>query len=192
MLYAHGVFRALRLLLLGLPILLPLVPAAAQRGAPAAEDAPAAPALAPPPPVRLSPHPPPAAATIAPDPRAPLGSPLPGLEQRAEGGWRLRFSSARSPAPPPLTLASLGELGRRLAALPSGRIIVIAQASGPATDASVARRLSLERGIAVKQALVAGGLAETRIDIRPAGLTPEATDAVDVLPPAAPRSQPPR
>ena len=35
----------------------------------------------------------------------------------------------------------------------------------------------------MKQALVAGGLPATRIDIRPMGRTEEAADVVDVQPP---------
>jgi outer membrane protein OmpA-like peptidoglycan-associated protein len=40
---------------------------------------------------------------------------------------------------------------------------------GEGIDLSTTRRLSLVRARAVKAALVAGGLAETRIDIRPMG-----------------------
>lgn len=191
--YACAVHVLIRALLIGLPVLLPLAPATGQvaPGAVAEEpDVPSPPALAPPAPARLPPFPPPSDGTM--DPRSSLAGPLPGLEIRADGGWRLRFAIAGSPLLPGPAPASLGELGRRLALQPSGRVTVIAQASGPANDASVARRLSLERGIAVKQALVAGGLAETRIDIRPVGLTPEAVDAVDVMPPSAPRSPSPR
>jgi hypothetical protein len=70
-------------------------------------------------------------------------------------------------------------------------VVVLAQASGPAADVSSARRVSLARGLAVKEALVAGGLPPTRIDIRPMGRTEEAADAVDVLPPGyAPAPRP--
>jgi outer membrane protein OmpA-like peptidoglycan-associated protein len=55
-------------------------------------------------------------------------------------------------------------------------------------DASAARRLSLARALAVKQALAEGGLPPTRIDLRPLGRTEEAVDAVDVLPPGAERA----
>ena len=63
-----------------------------------------------------------------------------------------------------------------------------AQASGPEADVSAARRLSLGRALAVKAALASGGLAPTRIDLRPLGRTPEAVDAADILPPAARRA----
>jgi hypothetical protein len=170
-------------------LLLPAFPGAAPGQtlpAPATEERPAPPdpALAPPAPARLQPDAPPWTADPLPRPRP--SSPLPGLEPRADGGWRLRLPAGGDPALPAAAQASLGELGRRLAAQPQGRITVIAQVSGPATDVSAARRLSLARGIAVKEAMTAGGLAETRIDIRPAGRTAEAVDAVDVLPPGVP------
>jgi hypothetical protein len=44
------------------------------------------------------------------------------------------------------------------------------------------------RALAVKAALAEGGLPPTRIDLRPQGRTEEAADAVDVLPPEAPRA----
>jgi outer membrane protein OmpA-like peptidoglycan-associated protein len=122
----------------------------------------------------------------APAEAAPAALP-PGMEVRPEGRWRVRFAGDT----PHLTVpaaAALATLGRRLAALPEGRITVEAQASGPAADVSIARRLSLERGLAVKQALAEGGLAPTRIDIRPLGRTGEAVDAADVLPPPAARA----
>lgn len=155
---------------------------AAQADEPAAPEAPA---LAPPPAARLAPGAGPATPEAS-LPAAPTG-PLPGLEQRAEGGWRLRFPAGTSQALPAGAQATLGSLARRLATQPTGRVTLVAQAAGPAEDASAARRLSLARGIAVKEALAAGGLAATRIDIRPLGRTEEVVDAVDVLPPGTAR-----
>ncbi|WP_198373534.1 OmpA family protein, partial [Roseomonas rosulenta] len=83
----------------------------------------------------------------------------------------------------PAQATALAALGRALAALPAGRITVEAQVSGPANDASMARRASLARAQAVKAALVAGGLPATRIDLRPLGRLPAGADRVDVLPP---------
>jgi hypothetical protein len=95
------------------------------------------------------------------------------------GFWRVRFIEG-SEDPPAEAMPSLALLGRRLAEIPEGRITLIAQASGPANDLSATRRLSLARGLAVKQALVAGGLAATRIDVRPLGRIAEGADAVDI------------
>lgn len=160
-------------------------PAGAQPAAPA-ERLPAAPAPAPPAPADLAPRPrpaqPPPAATLS-----PLALPA-GMEALPQGGFRLRFEDAAE-EPPPTAVATLGRLGSRLAADPDGRVTLIGQASGPATDVSIARRLSLARALAVKQALVAGGLAPTRIDIRPMGRTADAVDAVDIQPPETERAR---
>ena len=75
-----------------------------------------------------------------------------------------------------------------LLAARAGRVTVEAQASGPEADVSAARRLTLGRALAVKAALADGGLAPTRIDLRPLGRTPEAVDAADILPPPARRT----
>lgn len=113
---------------------------------------------------------------------APLALPA-GMEALPQGGFRLRFADGAGGLPP-AAAASLAELGRRLAAGPARRIVLTSQASGPEADVSLARRLSLARGLAVKQALAAGGLPPTRIDLRPMGRTADPLDAVDVQPPA--------
>lgn len=136
---------------------------------------------------------PPAPALLAPLPaaRGPVSTPAPlpmaGLEAIPGGAWRLRFAPGRD-RPDDTTTAALGELARRLTVPPTGRVTVVAQASGPVIDASAARRLTLARAEAVKLALVAGGLDPTRIDLRPLGRTAEALDVADIQPPpAAPR-----
>ncbi|MBK1662559.1 hypothetical protein CKO45_30750, partial [Paracraurococcus ruber] len=110
------------------------------------------------------------------------------LEALPGGAWRLRFPEGTE-APPRTAAPALAELGRRLAAAPEGRVVLLAQASGP-EDVSTARRLSLARGLAVKDALVAGGLPPTRIDIRPMGRQEDRLDAVDVQPPGGGRPAP--
>lgn len=141
-----------------------------------ADDAPSPPAEAPPEPVSLSPDAQPPVATDA-GPGA--------FEALAEGRWRIRFTAGRDELSESAA-RRVGELGRRLAeAAPTGRVTVEAQASGPEADVSAARRLSLGRALAVKAALTDGGLAPTRIDLRPLGRTPEAVDAADILPPPA-------
>jgi len=96
-----------------------------------------------------------------------------GMEALPEGGFRLRFADGTA-ALPAEAAGSLAGLGSQLAAGPAGRVVVTGQASGPVADISIARRLSLARGLAVKQALAAGGLAPTRIDLRPMGRTADA------------------
>jgi hypothetical protein len=142
-------------------------------------ELPPIPAQAPPAPAVLHPQ-----AATTPALAARMTTPVgpTGLEPLPSGGWRLRLAPHVSGLPPAAGPA-LDELARRLAGQPQGRVTIIAQASAPADDVSASRRLSLARGIAVKEALAAGGLSPTRIDIRPAGRTEEGLDAVDVLPP---------
>lgn len=138
-------------------------------------DAPAPPPPAPPPPVRLAPQGAPLQPSPTPSESLPAGmATLPG------GGVRIELASATLD---PAQARALEGLGHALAVLPAGRITVEAQVSGPANDASRARRASLARAQAVKAALVAGGLAATRIDLRPLGRLPAGADRVDVLPP---------
>lgn len=172
----------LTLTALGTPVL--VQPA----GLPDEAAAPSDPAEAPPNPAQLPPSAPnTTAATTASE--APSAMP-PGLEASPEGRWRIRFTGDAPGLAAPATSA-LVALGRRLAALPEGRVTIESQASGPVADVSVARRLSLARGLAVKQALAEGGLAATRIDIRALGRTAAAVDAADVLPPGFRRAAAP-
>jgi hypothetical protein len=146
------------------------------RSEPPAEALPPEPPPAPPAPPRLAPE----GAALAPSSPAAAPSYPPGMAALPDGGVRIALSGA---APDPAQLRALEALGRALAALPAGRITVEAQVSGPANDASMARRASLARAQAVKAALVAGGLPATRIDLRPLGRLAAGADRVDVLPP---------
>jgi outer membrane protein OmpA-like peptidoglycan-associated protein len=121
-------------------------------------------------------------------PPPPLALPT-GMSPLPHGAFRVAFRAGQS-ALPEGSAPTLREIGRRLAAAPAGngRVTVEGQASGPANDASAARRLSLARAIAVREGLVAGGLEETRVDVRALGRTAAALDAADILPPDAPRS----
>jgi len=173
-------FALAGLALIGPALTLPAATAAAQPDA--AAHLPPDPAPAPPAPARLGDP-----APAAPAPQHPaIRAHLPGLETLPDGAWRLRFPDEQEALPPPAG-GALARLAERLAGQEQGRFTLYAQASGPAADASAARRLSLARGLAVKQALVAGGLPATRIDIRPMGRTEEAVDAVDILPPEVQR-----
>jgi hypothetical protein len=115
-----------------------------------------------------------------------------GLSALPGGGWRVAFRAGQAELPQGLAPA-LAEIGRGLGerAAGGGRITIEAQASGPAEDASVARRLSLGRAEAVRQALAAGGLATTRVDLRPLGRTAQGLDCADILPPPQPGAAPP-
>ena len=99
------------------------------------------------------------------------------------GGWRVLLAPDAAEVPAGFRVV-LAEIGRRLVAGPAGRVTIVAYATGPGLDPSFTRRLSLARGQSVEAALVAGGLPEARIDIRPMGRA-IAVDLVDVLPPVA-------
>jgi outer membrane protein OmpA-like peptidoglycan-associated protein len=118
-------------------------------------------------------------------PAPPLALPA-GMSPLPQGAYRVTFRGNETTLPAGAAEA-LAEIGKRLAATPvgSGRIAVEGQANGPRNDASTARRISLERATVVRRALVAGGLDETRVDVRPLGRTPAGLDAADVLPPGA-------
>jgi len=133
---------------------------------------PPAPSPAPPPPVQLTP--------LRPQTPQTQAGPLQGLQSLPQGGFRVRMTGAELTA---AQTSAVQALARELAALPQGRITVEAQVAGPAEDVSAARRASLARAQAVKSALVAGGLAPTRIDLRPLGRLAAGQDAVDILPP---------
>jgi len=114
-----------------------------------------------------------------------------GLSALPGGGWRVAFRAGQADLPQGLA-PMLAEIGRGLGEKPvgTGRITIEAQASGPAEDASTARRLSLGRADAVRQALAAGGLATTRVDLRPLGRTAQGLDCADILPPNASVARP--
>ncbi|WP_338662062.1 hypothetical protein VQH23_17760 [Pararoseomonas sp. SCSIO 73927] len=170
---------ALALLLAAQPAL--PQPAASPAPSPAAEEEPGDPADSAPVPADLS---------AAPRPSEPMEVAnlvlAPELARRHAGGWRL---SGRTGAGEPDHGArlSLETIGRYLANQSTGRVTIIAQVSGPADDPSLARRASLARAITIKASLVRGGLAATRIDLRPLGSTPEGLDVIDVLAPPAAR-----
>jgi hypothetical protein len=141
------------------------------------------------PPADAPPAPPSAANPRSPVPPARPVTPrlalTPSLSELAGGGWRLRFPP-RVIAPDAAARTTLAEIGRRLAAGSTGRVTLIAQAS-TGEDVSTSRRIALDRGVAVRAALVAGGLPETRVDVLPRGRTPTGLDTVDILPPGAAR-----
>ena len=136
---------------------------------------------APPPPVQLAPTPmprppaPPATASYADIPLAD------GIATLPEGLWRIQGTVT------PPQQAALQRLAAAMADRSRGRVTVLARVSGPADDLSTARRDSLARAQDIKRILESGGLPGTRIDLRPLGLTIEATDSIDLIPPAPPR-----
>ncbi len=102
------------------------------------------------------------------------------------GGWRILLLPDATDMPAGFR-RTIADIAQRLHTTSTGRVTIIAQAPAPALEASFARRLSLQRGLSVKNALTAGGLPATRIDIRPMGRQPSGTDSVDIMPPGAAR-----
>lgn len=166
-------------------------PAPAARGgaAESAANLPDPPLAPPAPPVLRAPGS--ATHTVEPPPPPPP-DPLADVETRPGGGYRLRVATpAKAPLDPAASRA-VEAIGRRLAeAAEGGRVTVLVQVAArpETTDVSTQRRLALSRALAVKAALVAGGVDPTRIDLRPLGRTAEGLDAVDILPPGARQQQ---
>lgn len=95
---------------------------------------------------------------------------------------RIRFASGDS-APSTDAVAAIDALIEDLAALTS-RIRIVAYSGRPGDLSSQARRLSLERARAVRDQLVARGIASERIDVMPfGGPSTGETDRIDVLVP---------
>lgn len=126
----------------------------------------------------------PATPSVALPPMPPLNLPR-GVTALPQGIWRVTFAAERDTLEPEQR-AALERLGAALQASSIGRILLNSEASG-GEDLSTHRRLTLARARTVRAALVAGGLAENRVDIRPLGRTANGRDAVDVLSPTAPR-----
>jgi outer membrane protein OmpA-like peptidoglycan-associated protein len=126
----------------------------------------------------------PATPAVTLPPMPPLRFPR-GMSELPQGAWRVTFPADRDTLDPEQR-AALERLGAALQASTIGRVQLNGEASG-GEDLSSHRRLTLARARAVKAALVAGGLAETRVDIRALGRTENGRDAVDILSPTAPR-----
>ncbi|MFH5925112.1 hypothetical protein [Roseomonas xinghualingensis] len=185
----RAVATALALLLAALPVAAQQQPpapgATSEPAADSAEDAgpaaPSDPAVAPPGAANLATAPRPALPADIADLTLPSG-----FARLPIGGWRLTGTAAQGEPDSPSRLA-IETIGRYLAEQSSGRVTIIAQASGPADDPPTARRTSLARAISIKDSLARGGLPRTRIDIRPMGRTDEALDAIDIIAPPASR-----
>ncbi|MBV8457925.1 MAG: OmpA family protein [Acetobacteraceae bacterium] len=121
-------------------------------------------AASPPPPVAIPSVPanaPPAPPPIATPPGTPAVSARPVTASIA-------FSPDQSTLPPSAT-HDLTTLGKQAAASPTATINVLAYAPADAHDPSVARRLSLDRALAIRSVLIAAGVPSSRIYLRALG-----------------------
>jgi outer membrane protein OmpA-like peptidoglycan-associated protein len=124
---------------------------------------------APPPVASLAPIPPPAAPTTAAPPAPPPVSATAGTTAAPEpAGLRLIFKTDESDLSP-ASNAAIGELVKTTPKADTITFNVLAYAAGVADDPSIARRLSLARGLSVRAALLADGVPSTRIYIRALG-----------------------
>jgi outer membrane protein OmpA-like peptidoglycan-associated protein len=78
--------------------------------------------------------------------------------------------------------AALDRLAEKMVADPNMRVQVMASASGTEETESKARRMSLSRGIQVRNYLYHKGVRSTRIDVRALGLKGGGADRVDIVP----------
>ncbi len=101
-------------------------------------------------------HPPP------PPPPIPVLPDAAGVALPLPGGGRITFGAGASDLNP-VTLAAVQALAKRAAASPALTVYVIAWAPGTADDPSTARRLSLDRALAVRAVLIHEGVLSDRI-----------------------------
>lgn len=130
------------------------------------EQQPALPIVTPPT-ADLAPIPAPPAATDAPPP-PPVSATAATRAEPTQAGLRVTFDAAATDLSP----ASLSAIKAFTAATPNADTVsfnVLAYAAGKTDDPSVARRLSLSRALAVRSALIAEGIASTRIYVRALG-----------------------
>jgi outer membrane protein OmpA-like peptidoglycan-associated protein len=117
----------------------------------------------------LAPIQPPVAPAAERPPTPPPVTPTAATTATPEAsGLRLIFKPNESDLSP----AANGAIGDLVKSTPSGNTVtynVVAYAEGIADDPSVARRVSLSRGLSVRAALMADGVASTRIYIRALG-----------------------
>jgi outer membrane protein OmpA-like peptidoglycan-associated protein len=105
------------------------------------------------------------------------------LARLIEGQVRVTFEPGSAVIPDP-AVAEIDGLVRKMTDDPFMRIQVLAYAAGDEETASVARRVSLGRALAVRKYLGEQGVAMDRMDVRALGNTAleEPLDRVDIIP----------
>jgi outer membrane protein OmpA-like peptidoglycan-associated protein len=143
---------------------------------------PAALPTTPPDTVVLVPTPPAAAQAAAPPPPPPPISDSAASAATSTGaGLRVTFGAGQSDLSP-ASAAAIKSIVQSAPAGDSTSFNVMAYAAGTPEDPSTARRLSLARALAVRSALMAGGVTSSRIYVRALGATggDDAPDRVDL------------
>ncbi len=138
---------------------------------------------APPDTIALVPVPPPPAATqpAAPPPPPPISDNSASAATTTGAGLRVTFGAGQSDLSP-ASAAAIKTIVQSASAGDGASFNVLAYAAGTPEDPSTARRLSLARALAVRSALMADGIASSRIYVRALGATggDEAPDRVDL------------
>ncbi|HVZ10622.1 OmpA family protein [Rhodopila sp.] len=117
------------------------------------------------PPTETAPPPPPPTVSAAAPTKAEPG---PAGQGTAEQGLRLLFGAGSADLSPD-SAASLKQLASGAGKADSTTFNVLAYAAGSKDDPSTARRLSLARAMAVRSALIGGGVPSARIYVRALG-----------------------
>jgi outer membrane protein OmpA-like peptidoglycan-associated protein len=125
-----------------------------------------------------------APAPVTPTPVAPAAAPA-AVAPAAADLTRILFPSGDAELPDPAK-AQLDAVVQRLNADTQARLQLIAHAAGTADQANQARRVSLQRALAVRSYLMERGIANTRMDVRALGNrtdsdTTDSLDRVDVV-----------
>ena len=142
---------------------------------------PAAEAPAATPTVQTSPAPPPPTDQAAPPPPPPISDSATTAATKVGAGLRVTFGAAEADLSP----ASAEAIRNIVQTAPAGDgtpFNLVGYAAGTPEDPSTARRLSLSRALAVRNALMADGVTSSRIYVRALGATggDEAPDRVDL------------
>ena len=148
--------------------------AAAVGAAAAGAAALALPVAAPETPVIVPPAPPLSAAAAPPVQRPATSATAGSLTTATTDGLRVTFAPGKSDLTPESATA-LTDFAKKIPGGENVSLNVVAFSAGTPEDPSTARRLSLARALAIRTALMADGIASTRIYVRAMGV-PAATD----------------
>jgi outer membrane protein OmpA-like peptidoglycan-associated protein len=134
-----------------------------------------------PPAADIQPVPPPPMASSAPPPPPPVSATATTRAEPVQAGIQVLFDATTTDLSP-ASLAAIKAFAGTAPNTDSVSFNVLAYAAGKTDDPSVARRLSLSRALAVRSALVAEGVASTRIYVRALGSQTEGgpPDRVDL------------
>jgi outer membrane protein OmpA-like peptidoglycan-associated protein len=164
----------------------PTPPAAAATTAPAVAPPGPVPTAAPSPAAIAAMNTPPTLAPAAPAPTPVTPAAAPAAIAAAAGDRTRILFAAGAADLPDAAKAELDALVQRLNANGQARLQLIAHASGTADQANQARRVSLQRALAVRSYLMERGVANTRMDVRALGNRTDGnaddpSDRVDVV-----------